>query len=68
MRLLTEIIDFKITALYSFMIVLFNMETIKISYQVACGIVFLGYNVHRWFLMHKEYQNKNPKNNKKKRN
>ncbi|SDZ90632.1 hypothetical protein SAMN05443667_101242 [Flavobacterium gillisiae] len=67
MRLFTEIIDLKITALYSFMILLFSQENIKFSYQVACGIVFLGYNMHRWYLMHKEYQNRNPRN-KRKRN
>jgi hypothetical protein len=56
MNFINDFIDLKITALYSFLVVIFSQETISFSYRAACGIVFLGYNIHRWYLMHKAYQ------------
>lgn len=52
MKLLAEIIDLKITFLYSFMIVLFQYVDIENSYKIIAGIVLTGYNLHRWYIMY----------------
>lgn len=56
MKILAEIIDLKITALYSFMIALFSTETIDLTYKVISAIIFTGYNIHRWYIMHDNHK------------
>jgi hypothetical protein len=60
-NIFTEIIDLKITALYSFMLVLLNSENIKLIYFVISGLVYLGYNIHRWYIMHIEFKKRKQK-------
>lgn len=52
MKLLAEIIDFKITSLYALMIALFTTGNIDLAYKIISAIIFTGYNVHRWYIMY----------------
>lgn len=56
MKLLTEIIDLKITALYSFMILLFAADNLEFIFKVISGFIFIGYNLHRWYIMHDDHK------------
>lgn len=60
MKFLAEIIDLKITALYTLMIALLNTGNIELAYKIISAIIFTGYNVHRWYIMHEQ----NKKNRK----
>lgn len=60
-HLFTDIIDFKITTLYSFMLVLLNIENIKAIYFWVSAFVYLGYNLHRWWIMYVEFKKRNQK-------
>ncbi len=57
MKLFAEIIDLKITSLYALMIALFNTENIDLTYKVISFIIFTGYNLHRWYIMHDNHKN-----------
>lgn len=57
MKLFSELIDLKLTALYTFMIALFSMNHIDIFFKIAGGIIFIGYNLHRWYIMHDNHKN-----------
>ena len=61
MKLLAEILDFKITTLYTTMLIFFNQENISLAYQFICGFVFIGYNIHRWYIMLQNYKNSKKK-------
>ncbi|MFV5702182.1 hypothetical protein ACM55F_09950 [Flavobacterium sp. XS2P12] len=52
MKLLAEIIDFKITFLYSFMLLFFNFVDMEKSLKLLTALIFVGYNLHRWYIMH----------------
>lgn len=67
MRLLYDIIDLKLTALYSFMIFLLNEKNIKLIYFVISAIIYIGYNLHRWWIMNQEYKKRNQGDYKTKR-
>lgn len=68
MKLLAEAIDFKITFLYSFMIVSLQYLNIENSYKIISAFIFIGYNLHRWWIMWKtdqREQNKHKPKNKR---
>lgn len=52
MKLLAEIIDLKITALYSFMLLIFQYSDMENAFKIVSGLIFIGYNIHRWYIMH----------------
>ena len=54
-----DLIDLKLTALYSFMLYLLNVQNLELFYKVVCGIIFIGYNLHRWYIMNVEYKKRN---------
>ncbi|WP_182651970.1 hypothetical protein [Flavobacterium sp. SOK18b] len=62
MKLISEIIDLKITFLYSLMMFVFNLELIKTGYAVVSGFIFIGYNLHRWYIMYRNDRNKKKTN------
>jgi hypothetical protein len=66
MKLLAEIIDLKITALYSFMLLFFQYSDAENAIKIISGMIFVGYNLHRWYIMH--HQDKRDKMNYKPRN
>ncbi len=66
MKLLAEIIDFKITALYSFMLLIFQYSDMENAFKIVSGLIFIGYNIHRWFIMNETH--KRDKMNYKPRN
>lgn len=57
MKFFSELIDFKLTALYTFMIALFSTNGIDLFFKIIGGIIFIGYNVHRWYIMHDNHKN-----------
>lgn len=57
----SDLIDLKLTALYSFMLILLNEQNVKLFYSVVGGIIFIGYNLHRWWIMHVEFKKRNKK-------
>lgn len=56
-KFIAEIIDLKITALYSFMIALFSTENIDHAYKIVIGLILVGYHLHRWYIMHDNHRN-----------
>ena len=52
MKLLAEFIDLKITALYSFMLLIFQYSDMENAFKILSGMIFIGYNIHRWLIMH----------------
>lgn len=58
MKLIVDFFDLKITFFYSLVLMLFNAENISVVYQVLCGLIYLGYNIHRWVIMYQEQKAK----------
>ncbi|WP_163398144.1 hypothetical protein [Flavobacterium fluviatile] len=56
-----DLIDLKLTALYSFMLYLLNEQSLELFYKVICGIIFIGYNLNRWHIMRVEFKKRNKK-------
>lgn len=69
MKLFAEIIDFKITFLYSFMLLFFQYSDMENGFKIISGMIFVGYNIHRWYIMHqadkREKANYKPRNRRK---
>lgn len=65
MKLAAEILDLKITSLFSFMILMTNYIDIKMSYQIISGAIFIGYNLHRWYIMYVNHKESRKNNNSK---
>ncbi len=59
-----DFIDLKITALYTTMIAT-QFVDIQTGYQILAGIIFMGYNIHRWHIMYKTDQRERNKHKPK---
>lgn len=66
MKLFIDIFDLKVTFLYSIMLGLIQSLDIDFAYKVISGLIFIGYNLHRWYIMWKNDKiSKNNTNNKR---
>lgn len=57
---IADIVDLKITALYTAMIAS-QYINIQNGYNILAGMIFIGYNAHRWWIMHKNNQREQAK-------
>lgn len=64
MKEVLEFIDIKITALFGSTMLLFEGIDIQGAYKVIAGMVFLGYNIHRWIIMYRESEERRNQNQK----
>lgn len=63
MKLLAEIIEIKSTAIFSVMIALFSTINIDFAFKLIGFIIYVGYQLQRWYIMHDEWKT-NKKNRK----
>ena len=64
MSAVADIVDLKITVLYTTMIAAQYVD-IENGYKILAGMIFIGYNTHRWWIMHKTNQREQAKHKPK---
>lgn len=65
MKLAAELIDLKLTSLYALMIAIFSTTNIEFAYKAFAGLILIGYNLHRWYIMYENHKASKKTNSKR---